>query len=292
MKSILITGSNRGIGFESAVAFARKGYKVYATMRNTDSGTQLMSKAKEESLPIEVHQLDVNSDQSVKQCIAAILEKHGPIDILLNNAGIERRGSLEETDISTYEQVMNTNYLGPIRCSKAVIPYMRKRNSGCIINVTSVAGRIPVAPFGPYNSSKFALEALSETMAIELKPFNIKVAIVEPGIIDTDMARGIQHGPKSIYPNGKRIADMFVTSLKNPVPPSLVAETILEIAESNNDQLRYPVGPDAVPFLDWRASMTDEEWVAWHAADDETWYDALESDVGMDARQHGTVEQS
>lgn len=289
MKSVIITGSNRGIGLEAAVAFGRAGYRVFATMRNKEAGGELLERAASESLNISVHQMDVDSDESVNNCITAILESHGPVDVLVNNAGIERRGAVEETDISVYEAVMNTNYLGPIRCAQAVIPSMRKQQSGCIINVTSVAGRIPVAPFGPYNGSKFALEALSETMAIELKPFNIKVAIVEPGIIDTDMARGIQEGPESNYPNGKRIGDMFAASLKNPVHPSLVADKILEVAESQDDQLRHPVGPDAIPFLEWRASMTDEEWVAWHAADDDTWYDALESDVGMDARPKGEV---
>lgn len=270
---------------ETAIAFGRAGYKVYATMRNMDSGSELAERAEQESLPITIHQLDVNSDDSVKSCIRSILQENGPVDVLVNNAGIERRGSVEETDISKYESVMNTNYLGPIRCAQMVIPSMRERGSGCIINVTSVAGRIPVAPFGPYNASKFALEALSETMAIELKPFGIKVGIVEPGIIDTDMARGAQVFPESMYPNGQRIADMFATSLKNPVHPSLVAEKILEVAESENDQLRHPVGPDAQPFIEWRESMTDEEWVNWHAADDDTWYEALERDVGMDARQ-------
>ncbi len=99
------------------------------------------------------------------------------------------------------------------------------------------------------------------------------------------MARGIQDGSsESQYPNLRRIADMFATSLKNPVPPSLVAEKILEVAESDTNQLRHPVGPDAIPFLEWRASMTDEEWVDWHAVDDDAWYEALARDVGMDAR--------
>jgi len=286
MKSVIITGSNRGIGLETAIAFGRAGYKVYATMRNTESASELVNRAQQESLPISIHQLDVNSNESVKNCIASILDENGSVDVLVNNAGIERRGSVEELDLSEFEGVMNTNYLGPIRCAKAVIPKMRQGSSGCIINVTSVAGRIALAPFGPYNASKFALEALSETMAIHLKPFNIRVAIVEPGIIDTDMSRGIQDGSsESHYPNLHRIADMFATSLKNPVPPTIVADKILEIAESDTNQLRHPVGPDAIPFLEWRASMTDEEWVNWHSADDDTWYEALARDVGMDARQ-------
>lgn len=284
MKSVIITGSNRGIGLETALAFGRAGYKVYATMRSLESGSQL--KDRSESFAISLHQMDVNSNESVKSCIESIIQENGSIDVLVNNAGIERRGAVEETDISVYESVMNTNYLGPIRCAQAVIQSMRENGGGCIINVTSVAGRIPLAPFGPYNASKFALEALSESMAIEVKPFNIRVGIVEPGIIDTDMAQAIQYGDGDTqYPNQRRIGDMFTTSLKNPVSPTIVAEKILEVAEDDNSLLRHPVGPDAVPFLEWRASMTDEEWIAWHSTDDDSWYDALENDVGMDARQ-------
>ena len=270
---------------ETALAYAAAGYNVFATMRHPESAEALLSRAEKESLSISVHQMDVNADDSVKQCISEILENHGPVDILVNNAGIESRGSVEETDMSVYEAVMNTNYFGAIRCAKALIPAMRKRRRGLIINISSVAGRIPTAPLGPYCASKFALEALSEAMAIELKPFNVKVAIVEPGIIDTDMARGIADGPDSIYPNGKRMALIFSTSLKQPVHPSLVAAKILEIAESDSDQLRHPVGPDAIPFLEWRASMTDEQWVNWHSADEETWYQNMENDLGMNVRE-------
>jgi NAD(P)-dependent dehydrogenase (short-subunit alcohol dehydrogenase family) len=286
MKSVIITGSNRGIGLETAIAFGRAGYKVYGTMRSIESSAELAERAQKESLAISMHQLDVNSDESVRSCIRTIIAENGPVDILVNNAGIERRGSVEETALSVYQEVMNTNYFGPIRCAQAVIPEMRAKGGGCIINVTSVAGRIPVAPFGPYNGSKFALEAVSECMAIELKPFKIRVAIIEPGIINTDMAQGIkQVDSQSEYPNQRRISDMFAASLKNPVHPKVVADKILQVAEDENSALRHPVGPDAIPFLEWRASMTDEEWVAWHAASDDDWYDALESDVGMDARQ-------
>lgn len=277
---------------ETALAFGRAGYKVFATMRDPEAGKDLLSKSTSESLDISLHKMDVNSDESVEKCINDILSNYGQIDVLVNNAGIERRGSVEETDISVYESVMNTNYLGPVRCSKSVIPSMRENRSGMIINVTSVAGKIATAPFGPYAASKFALEAVSETMAIELKPFNVNVAIVEPGIIDTDMARGIQFGPDSIYPNGRRMGLIFETSLKEPTHPSLVAEKILEAAGSDGNQLRYPVGPDAIPFLEWRASMTDEEWITWHSAKEEIWLQNTENDLGMDLKGAlGTIEQ-
>ena len=165
---------------------------------------------------------------------------------------------------------------------------MRERLSGCIINVSSVAGRIASAPLTSYMASKWALEALSEGLAGEMKTFNVRVAIVEPGIIDTAMARRIGDPPDhSPYPQTKRFAALFEASLKNPAPPSLVAQKIVEIAKSGTWQLRHPVGPDAAPFLQWRGGMTDEQWVDLNATDDETWYRRIQSDFGLDTRPKG-----
>lgn len=162
---------------------------------------------------------------------------------------------------------------------------MRREKKGCIINITSVSGRIATSPLGAYAASKFALEAISEALAMEVKPFNIRVAMVEPGIINTDMAKNISHGGNSIYPHVNRFGGLFVASLKTPTPATLVADKILEIAERETWILRHPVGPDAKPFLDWRAAMTDEEWIERAAVADEEWYVATERDFGLDARK-------
>ena len=162
---------------------------------------------------------------------------------------------------------------------------MRQNRRGCIINVASIAGKIANTPLGAYAASKFALEAVSEALAHEVKSFNVRVAIVEPGIINTEMARDISVSDGSIYPQAKRFAGLFAASLKNPTDASIVADKILEIAENGTWQLRHPVGPDALPFLNWRASMTDEEFVSWNALNDEDWYNAVETTFGLDARQ-------
>ena len=138
----------------------------------------------------------MDSDDSVTEAIGAIHKEQGPIDVLVNNAGIERRGSTEELDLSDFRAVMETNYFGALRCIKGVLPQMRERKSGCIINVTSVAGRISASPLGCYAAAKFALEALSESLAQETKMFNIRVAVVQPGIISTAMARRMRTSPK------------------------------------------------------------------------------------------------
>jgi NAD(P)-dependent dehydrogenase (short-subunit alcohol dehydrogenase family) len=285
MKSVIITGANKGIGYETALAFGRAGYKVFATMRNPETAAALKQKIKEESLTILISLMDVDSDESVKQCMDAIHDENGPVDVLVNNAGIERHGSIEELPLSDFKAVMQTNYFGVLRCIKAVLPQMRNNGNGCIINIASIAGKIANTPLAPYTASKHALEALSEALAQEVKPFNIKVAIVEPGIIDTHMSRSISHGGDSIYPQTNRFGGLFVASLQTPTQASMVAEKILEIADGETWQLRHPVGPDALPFLQWRASLTDEQWVDWNAANDEDWYNAVESSFGLNARQ-------
>ncbi len=192
---------------------------------------------------------------------------------------------MEELPLAEFRAVMETNYFGAIRCVQAVLPAMRQRRSGCIINVASVAGHISAAPLAPYSASKYALEALSESLAQEVKPFNVRVAIVEPGIIDTPMSRHISVAQAaSPYPQQQRFSALFRTVLLNPVPPALVADKMLEIFASETWQLRHPVGPDAEPFLAWRKSMTDEEWVAWGALDDDDWYARVQADFGLNAR--------
>jgi len=285
MKTVLITGTSRGIGLDTALTFGRAGYQVFATMRNPANASEFEQIIKNESLNISIIQMDVDSDSSVEKAISAILDKVKSIDILVNNAGIERHGSVEELPMSDIIAIMETNYFGAIRCAKSVLPKMREKKRGCIVNIASVAGHISTSPLGAYAASKFALEAISEALAQEVKPFNIKVKIVEPGIINTDMARDISIDEKSIYPNSKRLAGLFAASLETPTSATLVADKILEVAESNDWKLRHPIGPDAAPFLEWRNSMSDEEWIDWNATTDEDYYKNVEQTFGLNARR-------
>src|SRR6201989_1338080 len=140
MSSVLITGTSKGIGYETALAFARAGHRVFATMRNP-SQSDLGTVAAKEKLPILVSALDVTSDDSVRNGIAALLAEHGAIDALINNAGTEASGPVEEVPLQVFRAVMETNYFGSIRVIQAVVPGMRKRRSGLIVNLSSVAGR-------------------------------------------------------------------------------------------------------------------------------------------------------
>lgn len=290
MATVLITGTSTGIGLATALAFGRAGHRVAATMRNPSGSPALAEAALREALSVTVFPMDVDSDASVRDGTERIAREIGPIDVLVNNAGVEGMGSVEELPLSVFRAVMETNYFGVIRCTQALLRAMRERRSGCIINVASVAGHVATAPMTPYTASKFAIEAFSECLAQEVRSFQIRVAIVEPGIIDTRMTRHIKVGSTtSPYRQQRRVAALFAAALKTPVPPSLVAEKILEIAVGDTLQLRHPVGPDAAAFLGWRRAMSDEAWVALGALDDDAWYARIEADFGMNARPQAQV---
>jgi NAD(P)-dependent dehydrogenase (short-subunit alcohol dehydrogenase family) len=285
MARVLITGTSAGIGLQTATVVAKAGHSVIATMRNLERGTALRDAVANDRLAISILPMDVDSDESVASATAAIRSQFGSIDVLVNNAGIERAGAVETLAFEDFKATMETNYFGALRTIRAWLPDMRERRSGCIINVSSVAGKIACTPLAPYTASKFALESLSEALAQEVRPYNVRVAIVEPGIIDTAMARRVERAPvETAYPQVHRFGHLFQASLDNPTPPTVVAEKILEIIESGTPKLRHPVGPDAEGFLAWRASLTDEQWVDWGALSDEAWYDYVETTFGLNAK--------
>ncbi len=271
-----------GIGMETALELARGGHRVYATMRSPARSPELGAIVETEGLPVTIHTLDVDSDASVADAIGGIYASGGEIDVLVNNAGVERMGPVEEAPLDHFRVCMETNYFGMIRCIQAVLPKMRERGSGVIVNISSVAGRIASGSMAPYVASKFAVEGLSECLAQEVKAMGIRVAIVEPGIIDTRMAQNIRGvEAESKYPHGRRMAAMFVESLKMGNGPSLVAKKVREVIENEDWTLKHPAGPDAAPFLGWRAAMTDEAWVNFGAQSDKEWLDQVGREFGM-----------
>jgi NAD(P)-dependent dehydrogenase (short-subunit alcohol dehydrogenase family) len=289
MAIAVVTGTSTGIGLATAATLARAGLTVYATMRNPETGSgELRTMAEREHLPIRIAALDVDSDESVRTTIKNILSEAGRIDVLVNNAGISGSGAVEETPIAAFRATMETNYFGALRCIQAVLPGMRERQSGCIVNVTSVAGRLSMAPQAAYTSSKFALEALSECLAQEMKAFGVRVAIVEPGVIATPIIGKVQPPPAdSKYPHSRRIYGLFRASREHPVSPYVVGEKIREIVESGTWKLRHSVGPDAEGFLAWRGSMSDEQWVELGAISDEQWVEYVKQNFHLNVSLSG-----
>jgi NAD(P)-dependent dehydrogenase (short-subunit alcohol dehydrogenase family) len=263
MAHILVTGARRGIGREIALTLARAGHSVIATMRSTKD-CDLGQIARDEKLSITEAVLDVDSDASVATFFASSLATSAPIDVLINNAGILSINTMEDETIADMQGVMNTNFFGAVRCMKAVIPAMRARGSGLIINISSVAGIM--APFAQsaYCASKFALEAASEALAQELAPFGVRVALVEPGIIATDMAVANLPSPlaDSAYPHGQRMLGFFADADASGPSPSVVADTVLNIVSGQITAFRTLSDPGGQGFIALRKSLTDEAWIA------------------------------
>ena len=285
MAIAVVTGTSTGIGFATAVTLARAGHTVIATMRNLNGGAELQKIASEEKLPIALATLDVDDDVSVKEAFDKVLAQHGRIDVLVNNAGIGGGGPVEEASLALFRRVMETNFFGGLRCIKAVVPGMRERRHGCIVNVTSVAGRMAVTPQAPYAASKWAFEALSECLAQEMKAFNVRVAVIEPGVIATPIFTKAQPLPNdSPYPHGRRLQALFKASLAagSPTSPYVVGEKIRQIVDGDSWRLRYTVGPDAAMMLQWRASKTDEEVIESQTSTDAEYIAAMKRLYNLD----------
>ena len=285
MAIVVITGTSTGIGLATAITLARAGHDVFATMRNPKNSPELQSIAAKENLPITILPLDVDEDASVAQAFDRIISARGKIDILINNAGTCPLESVESLPIAGFQQTMNTNFFGALRCIQSVLPGMRERKNGCIINISSVGGRIAIPGMSAYCASKFALEAMSEVLAAEVKAHNIRVVIVQPGTIDTpifDKFGG--HSPDGPYPQSRRQRALFAALLKNAGSPFFVGELIRDIIAGNSQQLRYLASPDAEGFMAWRNSLSDEEFLQFGAMDNDSWCEYVRTNIGVDVR--------
>jgi len=270
-KVAVVTGSSSGIGFETSLLLAKNGFFTYATMRNLNKSQGIIDLKHKEKLPLEVLQLDVTDDKSVKEAIGKIANERETIDVLVNNAGYALVGSLEELFIQEFKEQFETNVFGVIRVLQEVLPIMRKRRHGTIVNIGSVAGKIGFPLTSAYVSSKFALEGLSESMAYEVEQFGLKVVLIEPGVIKTNFDNNLKIGKKVSTINDlnspyvditeKRIAG-FKPRFENGSPPIEVAKVILKAITSKNvpPESRYLVGDDAFKLIELRKKKPDNEF--------------------------------
>ena len=278
MAIVVITGCSTGIGYEAALRFGRSGNRVYATMRNLGKAGPLRDAAAAEGLDVRVVQLDVDSKASIDQAVSYILGEEGHIDVLVNNAGVTGVGPIETTTDEEWHSVFETNFFGPLRVIRAVVPGMRARRSGAIVNVSSAAGRLVAPVYGQYHSSKWALECATETLAVELKQFGIRVAAVEPGffvtpILDKALDAWSERDPSPYEDIERRMKDLYAAAGQNGGDPADVAAIIEESVATNEPRLRWVVGADAVGFIEGRAKLADEEYqVLGEKMTDEEWW--------------------
>jgi short-subunit dehydrogenase len=235
-KVVLITGGSSGIGKSIGDYLTQKGYLVYGTSRDAskiqDSKFQLVS-------------LDVTKKDTINECMDKVISAEGRIDVLINNAGIGITGAIEEIPEEEIKKNFETNFFGPINVIKAVLPQMRKQQSGLVINITSIAGYMGLPYRGPYSASKGALELLTESFRMELKDFNVHMTNVAPGDFATNIAAGRYHAPvKEDSPYAKYASvlhdiDDHVDKSQSPIA---VAKKVLQVIETNNPRAHYKVG--------------------------------------------------
>ncbi|MFY9794409.1 MAG: SDR family oxidoreductase [Candidatus Nitrosopolaris sp.] len=267
----VVTGSSTGNGFETSLLLAKNGFYTYATMRNLDKSTRIKEIARKDSMLLEVLPLDVTDDKSVADAIEMISNRHRRIDVLVNNAGYDMHGAVEDLSIDEVKTQFETNFFGAVRLMKAVLPMMRKQRSGIIVNVSSIGGRIGVPLNSAYTGSKFALEGFSESMKYELEGFGIKVILIEPGAVKTNFLENLKQGQQAMNPDSpyaelsRKVSEGVRESFKqaSSSSPVQVAEVILNAIKSENPNTRYLVGNDAAAIMERRKKSSDFEFERW-----------------------------
>ena len=271
-KVALVTGSSSGIGLETSLTLAENKFRTYATMRNIDKAANVLELAKKRNVVLEIVKLDVNDDYSVQQGIQQIVEKEKTIDLLVNNAGYTQLGAIEDLSLNEIQAQFNTNVFGIFRLIKEVAPVMRsQRTGGTIINIGSANGFFGVPCASAYVSTKFALEGLTQSLRFELAHFGLKVVIIEPGAIKTNVATNSMFLPKKLREQQqkgissfeemtKSIMDKSVSAVINGSSPKVVADIILKVAMTEEPQWRYLAGADAESLFKTKADTTDLEF--------------------------------
>lgn len=256
-KTVFITGSSTGIGRSAAFYFQAQGWNVIATMRAPEKETELIK------LPnVICPKLDVNVKEDIKTAISEGMAVFGKIDVLVNNAGYGLTGPFEGTTQLQLEKQFGTNVFGPMNLIHALLPHMREEKSGVIINIASVGGRVAFPLYSLYHATKWAIDGFSESLQYELKPFGIKVKIIEPGVIKTDFYQRsndstLKSSPFDYLSFSERGLKNMEQTEKMGSDAILVAKAIYQAATDNNNRLRYPVGVDAKMLLFFRKFIPD-----------------------------------
>jgi len=260
----IITGSSAGIGLQTSLLLARNGFDTYAGVRNLEKSKFIEDIARDENLSLQLLQLDVDSDESVSNSIGKVIAERKKVDVLVNNAGYGLLGALEELSMNNIKAQFETNFFGAIRCIKEIIPVMRQQRSGIIVNISSQAGYIGFPVCSVYDSTKFALEGMIESMTYEVEPYGINMVLVEPGCINSDflnrlvVSNNTQDSKSPYFDMFKKFTANYFKAMNNAPPPEAVAKVVLEAITSTNPLLRYQIGEDAEKFFKAKKEMTDE----------------------------------
>ena len=260
-KTILITGASSGIGRATAQLFQSKDWNVIATMRNPENETELAALEN-----VLVTKLDVLDLESIQNAMNEGVQKFGQIDVLLNNAGYGAYGTLESFSREKIVRQFNTNVIGLLDVTKAILPHFRQNKSGIIINISSIGGKITFPLGALYHGTKFAVEGISESLSFEVEEFGGQVKIVEPGMIATEFAgRSFDFSNDETMAEYQKIVGALMSAMptmaQNSSPANVVAEVILEAATDGKNQLRYTAGEDARVLMANRKQFDDVTFI-------------------------------
>jgi NAD(P)-dependent dehydrogenase (short-subunit alcohol dehydrogenase family) len=284
----VVTGANSGIGRATALHLASIGHEVYGTVRSAAKADKLMGMAKAQGVEMNLVELDIADDQSVKTGMAEILKNAGRVDVLVNNAGVGGNSVAEECPVELYADVMNVNLYGGIRCIQAVLPGMRERKAGTIVNVTSIVGKLAALAQSPYVTSKWAFEGLSEGLAQELAPFGIRVAIVQPGVTKSAIfAKNIDTPNHSgAYDDHyRRMFQFYAAGYAQATDAIEVAKVIEHAIITDNPKLRYPCSWGGEVIIEGRKNLSDEAWIdIMRAENDDDYYDRFKAAFNVEHR--------
>lgn len=260
-KTVLITGCSAGIGRASAEMFAARGWNVLATMRSPQAAGELAEKEN-----VLVTALDVTSESSIRAAVTQAEQRFGAIDVLVNNAGFGLYGLLEATSVESIRKQFDTNVVGLLATTRAVLPGMRKRRSGVVVNVGSIAGKMTYPLGTMYNGTKFAVEGISEALRFELREIGVRVKLIEPGIIYTNFANALEFNNDESLADYQALMQKFGATMeqlwKNGTEVAVAAETIYQAATDGSDRLRYLVGEDAKAWAAMLAGLDGEQYFA------------------------------
>ena len=261
MQTIMITGASSGIGAASARHFQAQGWNVIATMRDPAQGDALGALDN-----VLVTRLDVTDPKSIETAVASAIARFGRIDALLNNAGYGAYGALEAFSMERIRRQFDTNVIGLMEVTKAVLPHMRKNRAGTVINISSIGGQVTFPLGALYHGTKFAVEGLSEALHYELEPLGIRVRIVQPGMIKTDFGGrsfdfAMDETLTDYAPTAEAMGRVFGQLGADPSPPEMVAEVIYQAACEPGDRLRFRAGADAERLLDQRKRQDDADFI-------------------------------
>jgi NAD(P)-dependent dehydrogenase (short-subunit alcohol dehydrogenase family) len=266
-RSLLVTGSSSGFGRAIAERFASRGWRVFASMRDPARGAPLRALAAAKGWRLSTPPLDVTRDGSVEAAVGAILaETGGRLDVLVNNAGFYAYGALEEVTPDELRAQLETNVIGVHRVTRAVLPAMRARRDGAVVTVGSVSGRVALPMVGPYHASKWALEGMTEAWRLELAPFGVRVALVEPGVFATalhDNERiAAAFGPDSPYAPQVAAYRRESAALARARDLTPVVDVVERAATAPHPRFRWPVGPTSFSGARLRPLVPDRLYEA------------------------------